>query len=735
MIFMNLFQCFVQRRAIIALKNHYTLLIGLLFGAFIHGSFLNGAFIGLHDAKLHSLNFISFYRHAFHAANLPQFLPHGGFGLPALSNQCYLGATDYLAGLFGIVTRIHNPVIVWNLSVALQIGIFISGCYLCARLFTTSHLTSLIVAVIAASTPIWQFAYEFNFTVIYFLPLTFYFILSFQKTKNWYYIAFAISAGTGGIVGSPVYMLPLVAAILSTFVMLCFISDPCGFSRKNLRPALFIVVISIFLVLIYFSSSMISTWDMLFLFPGRDMETKIVPPLVYLTYGGNIQDQNPVQFLAGQNLLWHGLTYINPVLIGLALGSLVFAARSRLLTIVATSIVLVFAISRGGSISLFLYYYFPAMHFFRHLGLIQSLVIPLLIMGAAIGLACCEKSFSNNCYERWSHLIFKSSVTFLFFVGIFDILAPQVGRALFGHELPNIETPLNGRPAWALSLAVLAAIFYIFSPRLHRFAFRYFQLILLALLFYFGFLLSKQFAKDFKSGYVSQDVVDILKTPFSYQPRRQMEPSSFFYSLSPFLPEHPEMESIYNTQMMNALGIDGLFPYGMYHFMAKSTVDYLKQEWIAPRLAWKDQLPPILTNKSRENLGFDADIIRWLPETDDSRKISVTQLGLDKFFISFPSSDEASFLSVSLAPLAGWSASTGDQQLNIKKSGLFGFIIEVPANAENVSLAFRRPLHIFLSYSLMILSLASGFFFVGSITSILLCRRQPSLYEALITEG
>lgn len=366
--------------------KHWPLLAGLFFAGWIYESFLEGNFIGLHDTKLHALNFIGFYRH-FYATNgsIAQWLPYGGLGQPALSSQCFITPIEYVVAVAGMIFRINKPILLWDISSFMEMMVFISGLYLCSLRLCRSNLIRLLAVFTGASTIVWQYQYDFCFLILAYIPLVIYSLLSYAETKSVVWIFCAWFFQIIGNIGAAAYLAPLSSALL--FLIILTMNAAKGLPNKPCRKDIIISILlcsfSAALIGIYYISIMRSVEEITILVPGRDTVTNTVQIEAFLKYGGNIDDQDIFGVLTGENLLRHSLPYISPVAVALFACSVFVFFRSIFAKISIVFIMFVLAFSRGGMISISLYNWFPGMNYFRHIGLIHGYVVPVVILVGA----------------------------------------------------------------------------------------------------------------------------------------------------------------------------------------------------------------------------------------------------------------------------------------------------------------------------------------------------------------
>jgi hypothetical protein len=688
---------------------------GVAMFFFVHGSFLGGNFLGLHDTKLHALNFTMFYRHFFWEGTIPQFLPFGGFGMPAIGMQCYITPFEYLCAAIGRLFSISNPLAVWAWSIILQNIVFIGGIYLCVREFTASKKIQLIAALACGATVLWEFSIDLSFISYSFLPLSLYFLVKYFIKLDLLYLFISFFVAIFGILGGSIYLLPF-HLILFIFVFLLLATRGPTLKISGFRSNIFFLILLLFILLgVYMASSIVFGEEFVFMFGGRDPDTKQVPYETFLSYGGNIDQVDIQKFFSKDGMLWHGLGFINPVLIGLFAAAL---TRGRFLRHPAIgsfclSVLFIFVVARGGFIASVAYYYFPGMKYFRHLGLLYSHALPFIALAGLIAYAIWDKGGGKGTtslpLSRWFFSFFyKGIFALLFVIFAFDLLVPEFGRALFmGKGLEEWH--------WVCVVSILVAIVvclaYSFPAKIAKNLRFPLFIFLFAHVLVSAQSLRDRVVVDYDNGLIGSEIASIISKPFTYNSTRLISPPESL--LRPlrlgFLQSNKE--AIYNTQLNNAIGIDFLYPQGKYFYLSKQVVGFLLKTNHAVTIGHHNQLPHEFSDEALARLGFTRDIFSLA--SGSSEKLYVTQSGLDRFKVKVPASNMPATVLVSMAACKGWQAIWNSSPLEIKPEEGFGFAITVPNGCKEFELYFSHSGYKWLSYTLGILCTLGAIFVLG----------------------
>jgi hypothetical protein len=448
------------------------------------------------------------------------------------------------------------------------------------------------------------------------------------------------------------------------------------------------------------------------MYGGRDPETKQVPYETFLSYGGNIDEVDISKFFSNDGMLWHGLGFINPVLIGLFAGAL---TRSRFLRHPAIgcfclSVLFIFAVARGGFVASVAYYYFPGMKYFRHLGLLYSHALPFIALAGLIAYAIWDsKGTPSMPSRRWFLSSFSQGIfALLCVIFAFDLLVPEFGRALFmGKGLEEWH--------WVCVVSILVAIVvclaYSFPAKIVK------NLRFPVFIFLFAnVLVSAQSLRDrllvdYNKGLIGSEIIAVFSKPFSYNSNRLISPPESLRKHLNLDFLQSNTEAIINTQLNNAIGIDFLFPQGRYVYLHKQLVGFLLKTNHSLRIAYQDQLPHDFSDEALAQLGFTRDIFSLA--NGSSEKVYVTQLGLDRFKVKVPASNMPATVLVSMAACKGWQAIWNSSPLEIKPEEGFGFAITVPNGCKEFELYFSHSGYKWLSYTLGSLCILGAIFVLG----------------------
>ena len=716
-----------------AVSRHWPLWSALLLLFWMYGPFVSGNFLGFHDTKLHSLNFIAFYRSSWSGGGgIAQWLPYGGFGIPALNNQCLITPWEYLVAVFGLLFRISSPLLLWNLSVLTALSLFVVGLYLCSCLLCKGALIRLLVVTQGATMVVWQYAYEFSFLIYAGLPLSLYALLKYHQSKRIGWVSAAFALTVVSVIGSPVYTAPVALAFLGILLLpfLLLTGKPEKPAAVDWFLAGGLTAFALGLLGIYFSSSLFGARELEFLLPGRDPVTKLVNLQTYLSYGGNITEQN-YHVLFGGLLRWHALSYISPVVVAAFVFSLWSANKSRILFVLVVYAILVLGFTRGGFIALLLYKWFPAMHYFRHLGLMHGFAVPALILAGGHALDLVLNAREKVQISRFT--VFSTIGSLLLLVGMVDIFFPRMGRFLLGAgDFPGEHFAI----VQMLKTCALLALLLVIKNCAAGFSTTTRWIIQTALLvatLHFAIQLRGRELKEFEKGFPDPVAIRSLSDPLPFVMRRSLEPAPAISYVAPFAGTGGYSESLYNTQIMNAIGVDSLYPPGMYHFISKHTNRFFLAERVVKNQAYADQLSLVPSPWVTDQLGFTSDVVRWSAGQTEGGLIKAHARGLDTFVIEFPASEHSRRMTFSTAYSNGWNAIADGRKLDVRESDTFGLLVDIPAGVSRLLFAYRDPLNLALSWLLMMLALA------GAVGTVSFCVFQlfgdgPGGERTLLTE-
>lgn len=266
--------------------------------------------------------------------------------------------------------------------------IIIIGTWLLATRFFSSRSAVFFVTLAVAGSTVWTSQPWFNLHFASAIPLLLYLLHRFLETGRWRHLLLAGNLLTLQMLGNLPYALPMTTFILFVYFALYGLCNPSLFQSgvKKLRwgpPALAccaVTLISLGAALLFLRAGMDQTVQYN---PGRNPDGT-VPLHVFLHYGGNQHWEKWAEVIFGLSPCLDYTLYVGTLAVLLAWVAVVLPQRRHLHFLLAIGILV--AVSMGTRPAEWVYYGWPMMKFFRHLGLTTGPVKLFLCFLAGSGL-------------------------------------------------------------------------------------------------------------------------------------------------------------------------------------------------------------------------------------------------------------------------------------------------------------------------------------------------------------
>lgn len=362
--------------------------------AAVNAPYWAGSFVPTHDTMFTFQAFHVFYNEWFYQGHLAHWLPYGTYGLPSDFYQLgFLSPMSYVAALVGGLLRVSNVLLLFKLSLLAEQLVWVLGLYLlCARLFRRRS-TAALVCFGAIGGSVWYAQLFLNLRVFYLLPLMVYALFACFAERRLFWGWGVGLLAVAGLLGNPPYLASLwffTCAIVAAVLWGAGLRDR---RRWQVRPREHLPLLAVFiaslasygLLLLHLAKFALSTA------PGRDPATGGVGLQTFLTYGGRADLSQVLKSLVfgwPTHLPW-GSGRDNTVYIGL-LGVVFFVwavlkVRTVPFLALLSALVALVCLSVGGWFATLVYYAFPTMAQYRHVGLVYGVVKFLLLICAGFG--------------------------------------------------------------------------------------------------------------------------------------------------------------------------------------------------------------------------------------------------------------------------------------------------------------------------------------------------------------
>ena len=378
---------------------------------------------GGHDSFQYFTLQYYFLNNVVNSGQIPQWIPFMTQG--TVANFWYF----LQAGLFQNIL-LNSPLLFKNINflIFFNLGIFIDklilliGVWLLAKRFFSSIFTVFFVALTSLASSIWVSQIWWNFHLYYALPLILYLLHTFLDKKKWIYLFLAGSLLAIQTLGSLFYFLPITTLVIFLYFLFYSIFNFKEVVQdiKNLKWSWFSFVSLfsiIFLLILIYLALKVGTGQLIKYNPERNLDGTVSLG-TFLYYAGSLNLAKWIELFSGISPTLDYTLYLGIICPALIILGLIFNLKKRYLHFFLLTATLLF-FSRGTLLSVFFYYSWPFMKFFRHLALVSPLVRFFLCFLAGFGL---EAILVYNKKE-WKGLSFISLVTLAFLtLGISVIL-------------------------------------------------------------------------------------------------------------------------------------------------------------------------------------------------------------------------------------------------------------------------------------------------------------------------
>ena len=456
----------------------FTLPVLILVVLAINAAYMAGHFMPNHDTRLMLGCFDYYYSSLRFTGQFAHWMVYGVYGLDAA--PCYVmfsSAPNYLVMMLGKVAGAQDSLQLFCISVCLEELLLLLGAYLLCRQLFQNRLVVFCVCLTLVCTASWQSQISVNLRLYSLLPLIFYFLLRLKQEGKGCFGWLAGVAAILGPLGSAAYFYPYWGLLIVIFSVALFWGNFRGL-LVMLRPTLANIASAlVFAAFVLWFVGMLHTslTNVTFTSPDRESEAGGVSLASFLTYGGNaLSEMWHMLLLPGANVndgSGHmGMTdYIG--LMGLFCLPFIFRRfQSRPVRTFAILLVAVLAISRGGLVATFAYF-FPGMHLFRHIGYVTGLMKLLVVILAGYGLdyllvALKERSLIRNPSRT---MLVLASAAVLLYLDMY--VGGPTWATLFGFQpppSPDYLPPAPGDIVYPLLRALLLFAFVFTAWRAHR---------------------------------------------------------------------------------------------------------------------------------------------------------------------------------------------------------------------------------------------------------------------------
>lgn len=361
------------------------LIEAFIFIYLIHGKYI----VGGHDGfQYFSLQY-SVLNHVIIHGDIPQWTPYLTHG--SLATVGYITTSGILQNvlfLTGDLFRNINFLPLFYAGIFLDELLLLTGVWLLGRRFFASPLTVFFVTLSIMGSCIWVLQPWWNFHIYYAIPLMIYFIHAFIDSGKWRYYFLAGNLLLMQCLGNLPYFLPVISLVIFLYFIFYFsfnFEDTLK-KIKALRFGSTFILTTISMILLFVAYTMtitIGTEQLVNYNPLRNTDGTTTLE-GFLKYGQIFTWRAWLELILRISpfmdcTLYMGLLCVPFILLGLIFNT----NRHNIHFLLIIIILLLF--SMGTFVSVFFYYSWPMMKYFRHLALVSPIVKVFLCFAAGFG--------------------------------------------------------------------------------------------------------------------------------------------------------------------------------------------------------------------------------------------------------------------------------------------------------------------------------------------------------------
>jgi hypothetical protein len=264
------------------------------------------------------------------------------------------------------------------------------GSWLLSRRLYNSPFVSFIVCTSILISSVWASQIHLNFLFYYAIPLIIYLIHRFIETQQWRYFFLGGNLFVLQCIDKLFYFFPVVSLTIFLYFFF-YISLNFHETLNNLRELKFGFKSSVYIILVFCSVLVVVS------LVKSGMEGEIVknvyqrntdgsvPLDIFLTYAQDNSLTKWVELFLGISIKNDNTLYCGLLIPILAIFGFLFSLNRKSMPVLLTCMVL-FLLSLGSIVSIFFYYSWPTMTYYRHIFQIVSVVRLFLCLFAGFGL-------------------------------------------------------------------------------------------------------------------------------------------------------------------------------------------------------------------------------------------------------------------------------------------------------------------------------------------------------------
>jgi hypothetical protein len=377
-----------------------------IFIYLVHGRWIVGGHDGFHYFVLQYY----FLNNAVNYGEIPQWLPFTTQG--NISSWMYIiqdGILQNILFLCGSLLKGMNFLPLFHAGFFLDELLLITGVWLLGRRFFASPFTIFFVTLSIMGSCIWMLQPWWNFHFYYAIPLILYLVHMFMDSGKWRYYFLAGNLLFIQCLGNLPYFLPVTSLIIFLYFLFYFLLNYQD-TRQKIKAIRFgwsFIISSILIIALFslFYIFMNTGTDQIVSYSSMRNPDRTASLDIFLTYGGKLSWSAWLELVLGISPFLNYTLYAGLISVPFILLGLIFNLNKKNVHFTLTIIILLL-FSMGTFVSVFFYYSWPMMKYFRHLMLVSPIIKVFLCFLAGFGF---DAVFFNKM--RWNNpLITKVSL-------------------------------------------------------------------------------------------------------------------------------------------------------------------------------------------------------------------------------------------------------------------------------------------------------------------------------------
>lgn len=410
-------------------------------------------FSPIHDTAVTHQIFYFFYNE-FYTNNIIQlWLPYSLYGGSSdIAITTAIAPAQFFMMVVGKLLHIKDSLMLFKVSLVLEgLALFV-GVYFLAKRFFQHYATIIFVSLGAIATTYWGIEVSF-FRMYYLMPLCLYFLTRFFDLYDFKCLWIACIVAVISLIGNITYFAPLFLLIFVTFMFLLFIikRNHAAFKMRNIFTIPSLGLLSVFILLsVVYVDYTLHMFDYIRIYsPGRNPLDSKTTLETFLTYGAKTQARALLEFVYAIPFSTDFFIYIGLI----PLVFLIFAAfhlrgikrdNPVFIPLLVISIVLIlFSLGAKGCIAYLLYYAFPGMSYFRHIGYVKVIAKILFLLASGFGIDYYLNTHRYDSTDRGNSKLKKYSPVNIGIVLVGLIVIVNITVFILKFTTNKIIYPLN----------------------------------------------------------------------------------------------------------------------------------------------------------------------------------------------------------------------------------------------------------------------------------------------------